>query len=115
MTEWWAVAIIVISAIVGAYGSILLKKGADKLNFRFKSIIRNKPLIIGLTIYVLGTIAYIIALRGGELSLLYPLVSTQYVWICLFSQKLLGEKMNRWKWLGIALILIGVSFIGLGS
>ena len=115
MTEWWAVAIIIVSTIVGGYGSILLKKGADRLKFRFKSLIRNTPLIGGLIIYVLGTVAYIIALRGGELSLLYPLVSTQYVWICIFSQKLLGEKMNKWKWLGITLILIGVSFIGLGS
>ena len=58
---------------------------------------------------------YIFALKGADLSVLYPLVSTSYVWTVVFSQKLLGEKMNKYKWIGIAAILLGVSLIGLGT
>ena len=101
--------------MAGAYGAILLKKGADRLRFNLKSIIRNKQLILGFILYGLGTVLYIFALRGAELSILYPLVSLTYVFIAILSQLILKEKMNRYKWLGIALILIGVSLIGLGK
>ena len=115
MTQLWSIILVIIACIIGAYGGILLKKGADTLKFKFKAMIRNKFLINGVLLYGLSIVLYIIALKGGELSILYPLVSTTYIWIAIFSQKLLKEKMNKYKWLGIALILIGVSLIGIGS
>ena len=65
--------------------------------------------------YGISTILFIPALKGGELSVLYPFVALAYIWVSLLSVKFLGEKMNKVKWLGIALIILGVSFIGLGS
>ena len=115
MTQLWSIALVVVGCVAGAYGGILLKQGADRLKLRFKSLIKNKYLIGGVVIYGIGTVTYIIALRGGELSLLYPLISTTYIWIAIFSQKILGEKMNKFKWLGIICILAGVSLIGIGS
>jgi len=58
---------------------------------------------------------FIPALRGGDLSVLYPFVSLSYIWVMLLSIKMLGEKMTKLKWLGILLIISGVSLIGLGS
>ena len=75
----------------------------------------NYHLFGGVGLYAIGTILFIPALKGGELSVLYPFVALNYIWVSLLSVKFLGEKMNRFKWLGIALIIIGVSFIGLGS
>lgn len=115
MTQLWSIIVITFACFIGSYGAILLKKGADTLKFKFKALITNKYLIGGVLIYGVSTIFYIIALRGGELSILYPLVSTTYVWIAIFSQKFLNEKMNKFKWLGILLILMGVSLIGIGS
>ena len=115
MTQLWSIALVTIACLAGAYAGILLKKGAASLKFRFKDLIRNKHLIGGLFIYCFSAALYIIALRGGKLLILYPLVSTTYIWIVLFSQKLLKEKMNKYKWIGIVLILIGVSLIGIAS
>ncbi|MBS1267244.1 MAG: 4-amino-4-deoxy-L-arabinose-phosphoundecaprenol flippase subunit ArnE [Candidatus Woesearchaeota archaeon] len=115
MTNMLSIIYVVIGCMAGAYASILMKKGADSLEFNIKSLFNNKHLINGVLIYGMGTILYIIALRGGELSILYPLNSTTYIWVALLSQKILGEKMNTYKWLGILFILIGVSFIGIGG
>jgi drug/metabolite transporter (DMT)-like permease len=115
MTKLTSVLLVVIGCVTSGYAGILLKKGADKLKFSPKALIRNKPLIFGLSIYAIGTCVYIYALRGAELSLIYPLVSTTYIWVAIFSQKILGEKMNKYKWAGIGLILAGVSLIGFGS
>jgi uncharacterized membrane protein len=55
------------------------------------------------------------ALQGGELSVLYPLVSLGYVWVCLLSIRFLGERMNSVKWTGVAFIVAGVALIGVGG
>ncbi|MBU0762829.1 MAG: EamA family transporter [Candidatus Altiarchaeota archaeon] len=115
MAELWAAALVLGAALIGSFGSLYFKKAADKLHRSPLAIIKNMDLWIGLFIYGTSTILYIIAIKGGELSVLFPLVSTGYIWVCLLSVKYLGEKMNKTKWAGIAAIVFGVILIGLGS
>ncbi|MFH1402720.1 MAG: EamA family transporter [Candidatus Altiarchaeota archaeon] len=115
MTEIWAVGLILTATVIGGFGSVFLKQGADKLKLNIKGILFNKMLIKGVSLYTFSSVFFITGLRGGELSVLYPLVSLSYVWVCIFSIKFLGERMNKWKWTGVLFILLGVSLIGLGS
>ncbi len=78
-------------------------------------IINNKNVVFGVIIYVISAIFFLAGLRNGELSVLYPLVATSYIWTSLLSIYFLKEKMNKWKWIGVVLIIIGISFIGFGS
>ena len=71
----------------------------------------NKNLMIGVGLFCLSSVFYVGAMKYGELSLLYPITSLSYIWISLLSVKFLGERMNRYKWLGILLIIIGVALI----
>ena len=114
-TQLWAVALVVFGGILGAFGPIFLKKGSEKVSHDVKSFIFNRYIFIGLCFYGFGTIVFIPALKGGDLSVIYPLVSISYIWVALYSMWLLKEKMNKYKWIGIALIILGVSLIGLGS
>ena len=114
-TELWAVGLVVAATVFAALGPVFLKKGAAKFKPKFKALVHNYNLMIGVMLYAVSTVFFIPALKGGELSVLYPLVSLSYVWVSLLSVKLLGEKMNKFKWLGVLLIIIGVSFIGFGS
>lgn len=114
-TQIWAIGLVVSATLIGAFGPILLKKASSKRLSKISELATNYALFGGVALYAVGTILFIPALRGGELSVLYPFVALTYVWVSLLSVKFLGEKMNKLKWLGIALIIIGVSFIGLGS
>ncbi len=114
-TSLGSIALVLLGTLIGAFGPILLKKASTKKLSEFKSLITNYDLMGGVLLYVGGTILFILALREGELSVLYPFVSVTYIWICILSMKFLGEKMNALKWGGIALIILGVSFIGVGS
>ena len=114
-TQLWAVALTLTGVMIGSFGPIFLKKGSTKLKPSLSSVLKNKNLFIGILCYAIATIIFIPALKGGELSVLYPLVSLSYVLVSLYSIKFLKEKMNKFKWIGIAIILIGVTFIGLGS
>jgi len=113
--ELWAIGLVILATLVGAFGPILLKKGSSKKLSNIRSLMSNYHLIGGVTLYVIGTILFIPALKGGDLSILYPFIALTYVWVSLLSVRFLGEKMSTIKWMGIALILIGVSLIGIGS
>jgi drug/metabolite transporter (DMT)-like permease len=110
-----SVGLVILATLIGAFGPILLKKASEKKFSQIKALLTNYHLHAGVFLYVLGTILFIFALRGGELSVLYPFVSLTYVWVCVLSMRFLGEKMNAQKWGGVGLIILGVSFIGLGS
>lgn len=113
-TQLWAIGLVLLACLLGSFGPIMLKKASDK-PFKIKGILTNYYLIGGFLFYGLGTILFIPALKGGELSVLYPLVATTYIWVSIWSIKFLKEKMNKQKWMGILLIIIGVIFIGLGA
>ena len=114
-TQIWAVGLVIGATLTGAFGPILLKKASAKSMSKISSLITNYHLFGGVALYAVGTLLFVPALKGGELSVLYPFVALSYVWVSLLSVKFLGEKMNTLKWLGIALIILGVTFIGLGS
>ena len=114
-TELWAIGLVIFATLVGAFGPILLKKASEKKLSSISALMRNYHLMGGVALYGIGTVLFIPALKGGELSVLYPFVSLAYVWVSLLSIKFLGEKMNTSKWAGIGLIIFGVSLIGIGS
>ncbi len=114
-TQLWAIGLVVSATLVGAFGPILLKKASAKRLSKLGSLLTNYHLFGGVALYALGTILFIPSLKGGDLSVLYPFVALTYIWVSLLSVRFLGETMNRMKWAGIALIITGVSFIGIGS
>lgn len=115
MTSLFAILLVLVATIIGAFGALFLKYGAEKLTRSDNWTFINKRLVLGVFFYGLSSIFFLIALKNGELSVLYPITSLSYVWISLLSIRMLGEKMNFLKWLGIAAILAGVSLIGFGS
>ena len=114
-TELWAIILVISATLVGAFGPILLKKASARKLSQISSLMTNYYLFGGVALYALGTLLFIPALKGGDLSVLYPFVSLSYIWVSILSVKFLGEKINKLKWLGVSLIIVGVSFIGLGN
>lgn len=112
-TQTWSIILVLIATVFGSFGPIYFKKGSK--DFKLSTIYKNYNFILGVALYAAGTLIFIPSLKGGELSVLYPLVSLSYIWVSLLSIKMVGEKMNKFKWIGVLLIIIGVIFIGFGS
>ena len=72
-------------------------------------------MIGGLALYGLGAALMVLALRHGELSVLYPLISLSYVWVAILSVVVFGEIMNVYKIAGICAIMAGVGVLGSGA
>lgn len=114
-TKLWAIGLILVATLIGAFGPIFFKKASKNFRMSIKALLTNYSLMIGVALYGVSTVLFVPALKGGDLSVLYPFVAIGYIWVCFLSVKFLNEKMSLLKWAGIIAIIVGVSFIGLGS
>lgn len=76
-------------------------------------IFSNVQLLAGYTLYGMVTFLMAVALKGKELSRLFPIIALTYVWVTVLSVLTLGEHMNFFRSIGIAFIVGGVSVLGL--
>jgi len=114
-TKLWAIGIILFSTLLTSTAQLFYKFGAEKISFDILSIITNVELITGMLLYAVGGILLILSFRGGEVSVLYPIFATSYIWVSLLSIYFLNEVMNIFRWMGIFTIIIGIVLIGFGS
>ena len=114
-TQLWAMLLVVVSSVLGSISPSLLKKASERKIYPLKFLITNYPLYGAASLYMMAIFIFVFALKGGELTVLYPLSSLGYIWASLSSVRFLGERMSAFKWAGICLIIAGVTFIGIGS
>jgi len=114
-TKTWAILLVIFTTLLTSTGQILYKKGADNLEFTITALLHNYPLLIGMVVYAVAGILIIVSLRGGEVSVLYPIIATSYIWVSFLSIFFLEESMNPWKWAGVVTIMLGIVMIGYGS
>jgi len=110
-----AVILVIITTFLTSVAQILYKIGADKLTISISGILLNYHLTIGIVLYMLGSVLLILAFRKGEVSILFPIVATSYIWVLILSTVFLNEQMNILKILGILFIIFGISIINLKS
>jgi multidrug transporter EmrE-like cation transporter len=102
------------ASVVGSFGAVFLKMGADRLDGSLLGFL-NTRLIAGVALFLGSSVFYALGIRGGQLSVLYPMVSLGYIWTILWSRLFFKEAFTRTKFAGLALILTGVVLVGLGS
>jgi multidrug transporter EmrE-like cation transporter len=98
--------------VLGSAAQLLIKTGMNHFSPHLAAILSNLPLIAGYSLYGINTLMMVLALRNGEMSLLYPIIALTYVWTTLASYALLGEHSNIYKNVGIATIVVGVAVMG---
>ncbi|MBS3141789.1 EamA family transporter [Candidatus Woesearchaeota archaeon] len=113
-TYWWAVALMFFCTLLTSSAQLLYKLGSKNLQLNL-SLLQNYYLIAGLGLYVIGAGIFVLALRGGEVSVLYPIIATSYVWVTLLSIYFLMEQLNISKIFGVGAIILGIIIIGVGS
>lgn len=113
--------------VLGAAAQILIKTGMARLVVPERhdwiswlmalalACATNLPLFAGYALYGMSTVLMVLALRDGELSMLYPIIALTYVWVTLLSYVLLHEPANLYKNAGIVTIVLGVAVLGRGK
>ncbi|BDC51187.1 hypothetical protein F183_A35030 [Bryobacterales bacterium F-183] len=77
-----------------------------------QGIFTNPYLFAGYAMYGISAVLLILALRHGELSILYPVIALTYVWVAILSVVIFNEQMPPMRIAGIATVVIGVAILG---
>jgi drug/metabolite transporter (DMT)-like permease len=111
--------LLLVSIGAGLSGQFFLKAGALKLgkltahNFfsHVLGIATTPDLLIGLACYGAGAILYILLLTRVKLSVLAPAVALQYVFSLMIGYFAFRESIPVIRWIGVALIMAGVTLL----
>jgi drug/metabolite transporter (DMT)-like permease len=116
-----AIGYILVSVVLSATGQILLKKGMNETGAITLSsnqivsilwrIATNPYVIVGLMIYVCGTVFWLAALSRVDLSYAYPFASLSYVVMLTASWLLFHENITPLRLLGTLIVALGVIVI----
>ncbi|MCS6952118.1 MAG: hypothetical protein RMK57_09220 [Bryobacterales bacterium] len=108
-----SVALVFLCTVFGAAAQMLIKTGANVLTSAHPwAMLTNPPLVTGYGLYGISTVLLVLALRDGELSILYPVISLTYVWVTFLSVMFFKDTVNAFKIVGVSMIVTGVAVLG---
>ena len=102
-TPPWAIGVVVTCTLLMTAAQVLLKTGLSAASW--------PTMLIGICLMVTGGFLLTIALKHGELSVLHPVLSLSFVWVLLASAWL-HEPLGVHQYLGVGVIVLGVSLVG---
>ncbi len=112
---WKAVVLVILCTIFTTLGQILYKYSASSFSFTLQGTLGNTWLLAGLASYGLGAFLLLLALKYGNLSLVYPFVSLTFIWVVVSSFFFFGEIITIGKGIGVAFIILGTILVGRGG
>jgi len=115
MNNMAAIAWVATGSFIGSFAAVFLKIGAGHLSKSIRSLLMNWRLALGVGLYLLSSVFYLIGVSKGDLSALYPMVSLGSIWTLAWSKIILGESITPAKMLAVGIILAGCFVLGLGS
>jgi Predicted membrane protein len=77
----------------------------------FKKALLNPYLMLSGLCAVFGTVLWMVILKKYDFGLVYPLTSLSYVFGLFAAQWILHEQIPVTRWVGVAIIAIGVFFV----
>ena len=111
----WAVCGAILFAVAGhlliKFGLNALSKTAvahQDLAHRLLVYLFQPAVFLGLGIYGIGTLLWILAVSKREISYLFPLSAMNYVLVAIGGMALFGESIPAGRWLGILVVVVGV-------
>jgi multidrug transporter EmrE-like cation transporter len=109
-----SILLVIVASVFGSFGMVFFKAGAASVTGGLRSLIFNWRVIAGITLYGLSSVFFVLAMKHGQLSILYPLVSLGTVWTLLWARLFFGEPLTKMKFAAVGLIVAGIIFLNLG-
>lgn len=112
--------LILAGVLLNAAAQLLLKAGARStggitlsagLGRTALDLAQHPAILGGLACYAVSVVVWIVALSRVDVSMAYPMLSIGYVVNALLAWWLFGEDVNLQRWLGIGVILVGVTLV----
>lgn len=108
-----SIVLVLFASVIGSFGAVFLKLGAERLRYGLRHAL-NAKLITGILLYIGSSIPFIMGIRNGELSVLYPMVSLGYVCAMVWSRLFFKEPITSGKIGALMMIIVGIVSISAG-
>lgn len=79
--------------------------------FYLLKAISNLYFLSGLFAALLGSFCWIFVLQKLKLSYAYPFMSLTFIFVLIFSYYLFNENIPAIRWIGVIIIILGVSLV----
>ncbi len=120
------IVILVASIALATAGQVLLKSGMDRVGeisgvamgevlALVLKVLSTWQVVAGLAAFGVSAILWLVTLSRLPLSVAYPVVALGYVLILAFSVLVLHERPAPLVYVGTALIMVGISLVGIGQ
>ena len=110
----YVVILTVIAAAIVAYAQYVFKKSVPKFKPNLSGVLslaKNRMVVAGVLIYMIGLVFYLVALESEQLSLVYPAFSSTFIFVILISHFKLNERIGRRRLAGILMIILGIALV----
>jgi multidrug transporter EmrE-like cation transporter len=111
-----AIACVVVASILGALGQYLFKAGTERGGERALGFLATPWVWLGMACYIAVMLLFTYAFRkGGTVTVLYPVYASTFIWAAIMAYFLYGQPIRAVNILGMALLLVGMWFMGIGG
>ena len=102
-----------LASVFGAVGQFLYKSGADTAGGSVMSYVLNLRIALGVVCYVAVMFLFVAAFKkGGQLSVLYPIYATTFIWAAIIGWLAYGQNINPLNVAGMILLIGGMYLMG---
>lgn len=111
------IALTLAAAFIASISQLFFKRGVHG-SMTMKSVIKSvfkKGVLLGLFGYFISLVIYLYALSKGELSLVYPIFASSFIFTTLLSAFVLRERITLHRALGILLVFVGITIIAISA
>ena len=114
---WW---LILVSVASGVAGQLAMKVGVEQPGTEgietgivslIRTILTTPMVMLGIGLYGIGALAWIVVLRKMDLNHAYPFLALNFILIALVSRFVLGESVPVMRWAGIGVIALGILLV----
>ena len=119
-----SLGLLVISVTLAVIGQLTLKSAMDQVGYiggdqvrspkeTILRVAKEPKLWIGLAIFGLSSIFWLVVLSRIALTVAYPLVGLSYIVVVALGRFLFHEHVPPLRWVGVSVIAFGIALIGL--
>lgn len=117
-------ALLITSVVFATAGQITLKSAMNKVGRIGTAQVTaagdtalrmaREPLLwLGLALFGISALFWLVVLSHVPLSLAYPVVGVSYIFVVGFSKLVLHENVPALRWVGVFVVAMGIALIGL--
>ena len=119
-----SLGLLLVSVVFAIAGQLTLKSAMEEVGRigarevsaageTVKRAVKEPRLWIGLVLFGVSALFWLVVLSRVPLSVAYPFVGVSYILIVGFSRFLLHEHVPTLRWIGVFVVAIGIAIVGL--